>query len=87
MYRKVKKIIDGDTFTTTYNETIRIANFNTPERNRSGFIQATRDLESIIPVGSPVNLVTKATDKWGRKIANVYKKGRNVANLMRNKGW
>jgi endonuclease YncB( thermonuclease family) len=87
MNRTVKEIIDGDTFTTTLSEYVRIANINTPEKGSSGYTRAKSDLRSIIPPGTTVNLSKKATDVYGRIVADVFKDGQNVANLMKNKGW
>ena len=44
----VKTVTDDDTFKTTLGTVIRLARVNTPERGKPGWLQAKRDLESLI---------------------------------------
>lgn len=83
--KRVKRIIDGDTFEVN-DARIRIANFNTPEKGQKNYTKAKKDLSSIIPKGTLVNVNIVAQDKYGRKIANVENKKGNIVDQMKKLG-
>ncbi|MBU1111998.1 MAG: thermonuclease family protein, partial [Nanoarchaeota archaeon] len=83
--RKVKRVIDGDTFEvyTRVNGSrfIRLAGVNAPERYHSGGRQATMKLKRLIE-GKTVTLVPKARS-YGRVVGNVRYKRKSVNKRVR----
>lgn len=76
---KVKKVIDGDTFTTDKRKNpVRLANVNAPEKGKPGATKATNALRKLV-AGQEVTIDTVARDKYGRAVANV-KVGRKSVN-------
>ena len=84
MERKVKKVIDGDTFIVDRKvqgtNKIRLANYNAPESYQFGGRRATNRLRGMIG-GKKVNISPKAKS-YGRVVANVTHKGRSVSRRM-----
>jgi len=76
MRRKVKKVIDGDTFQThtkvSGSNYIRIAGKNAPERNQSGGKQATNQLKR--QIHGKVVTVQPVGRSYGRTVAKVRHK-------------
>ena len=75
---KVKRAIDGDTFTTySRKRPVRLANVDTPEKGQRGAAKATNALKKLIG-GKEVSVDTKARDTYGRSVANVRVGRRSV---------
>ncbi len=80
---KVQKISDGDTITVQTNQdslTIRLACIDAPESDAPQGQQASQRLQQLIPIGTQIRLNIVDTDRYGRKVAEVYK-GNNLVNL------
>lgn len=70
----ITQIIDGDTIYTK-NYKIRLSLTNTPERNESGFTEATAFTSKICPVGSMITVDQddlQPVDVYGRILGKVY---------------
>jgi micrococcal nuclease len=69
----VTRVIDGDTFQINSGETIRLLCVDTPEKNQTGYEEATSYLESLI-LYKEVNLIPSITDKdkYRRLLSYVY---------------
>ncbi|MBA2253228.1 MAG: hypothetical protein H0W13_11110 [Nitrospirales bacterium] len=74
------QVIDGDTFAYGA-ERIRIQGFNAAERSDPGGFAATQRLEILLRQGQ-VTMIPKATDIYGRKVAQIFVDGHNVADLL-----
>ncbi len=78
--RKIKKIIDGDTFETVRKlkgtNFIRIRGKNAPEKGQKGYAISKKKLSRLS--GKVVTLVPKARDKYGRIVAEVRYKRKKV---------
>ncbi len=71
---KITKIVDGDTIYTE-NYKIRLSLTNTPEKDESGFSEATSFTASLCPVGSMVMVNQddlQPYDKYGRLLGEVF---------------
>ena len=78
----VKKVIDGDTFTTTSRKNpVRLANVNAPEKGQRGSGKATQTLKNLIQ-GQKVDINTVARDPYGRSVAKVKVGGKSVNKAM-----
>ena len=75
-------LIDGDTFAYGV-ERIRIQGFNAAERADVGGLEATQRLEQLLQQGR-VTMIRKATDIYGRTVAEVFVDHYNVADLLKN---
>ncbi len=86
----VLSIADGDT--VTVNEAgarlkVRLACIDAPELSQTPYGQASRQaLQSLLPLGSQVTLRIKATDRYGRTVAELLtgKNNRNISNNSNN---
>lgn len=67
----VRYVIDGDTFMTSNNERIRIAEIDAPEHNQDYGLEATEFTKKYL-LGKTVTLKNVDTDKYGRKVCEVY---------------
>lgn len=76
---------DGDTFYTG-SETIRLRGIDTPELGQPKAIEATRRLIALLHEG-PVTIVPRAEDVYGRTVATVYVRGRDIARVLRAEGF
>jgi endonuclease YncB( thermonuclease family) len=78
----VLSIGDGDTITVTEGSRrikIRLACIDAPETSQSpNGMEARKALQVLLPVGSQVTLNSKATDRYGRSIAEVIKGSTNI---------
>ena len=84
---KVKKIIDGDTFTTgSRKRPVRLANVHAPEKGMRGAGAATQTLKDLV-AEQTVSIETVARDKYGRSVAEVKVGNRSVNAAMRRKGY
>jgi endonuclease YncB( thermonuclease family) len=58
---------------------VRLACIDAPETNQAPFgAQARQQLQALAPVGSSVELRIKATDRYGRSVAELSRGGRNL---------
>jgi endonuclease YncB( thermonuclease family) len=81
----VKRVIDGDTFTTTSRKhPVRLANVDAPEKRTKGGPAATKALKNLIS-GQKVEVDTVARDKYRRAVAKVKVDGKSVNNAMNKK--
>ena len=86
----VLSIADGDT--VTVNEAgarlkVRLACIDAPELSQTPYGQASRQaLQALLPLGSQVTLRIKATDRYGRTVAELLtgKNNRNISNNSNN---
>lgn len=84
---KVKKVIDGDTFTTgSRKRAVRLANVHAPEKGMREAGEATRALQNLVQ-GQTVSIETVARDKYGRSVAKVKVGNRSANAAMRRKGY
>lgn len=79
------RTIDGDTFWYGA-ERIRIQGIDTPELSESGGFEASQRLDLMLREG-PVVIVPKATDKYGRTVAEVYVNDQNAARTLVDEGY
>jgi micrococcal nuclease len=86
----VSKIIDGDTFKVkgAWNwdgrrgDTIRAAGYDTPEKDEPGYEEAKQKLKELILNQSVEVKNPQTIDKWDRLVADVYYKGKNLADYF-----
>ena len=78
----VLSIGDGDTLRVREgNRTVnvRLACIDAPESSQAPFgTQARQQLQTLAPIGSNVELRIKATDRYGRSVAELTRSGRNL---------
>ena len=78
----VLSIGDGDTITVTEGSKrikVRLACIDAPETSQSPYgMEARKKLQGLLPIGSQVTLRTKATDRYGRSVAEVIKGSTNI---------
>lgn len=72
MHRKVKvaRVIDGDIFETTDDESIRLVGVNAPEIMNPGGIAAWDELRKMIG-GKEVTILPKGKDMFGRTLVYI----------------
>ena len=79
---EVLSIGDGDTLTVKEGNPrtkVRLACIDAPETSQSPYGKAARQaLKSLLPVGSDVTLRSKATDRYGRTVAEVIRNRSNI---------
>ena len=81
---KVLSIGDGDTIRVsspsgTGKTTVRLACIDAPETSQAPYGNAARQaLQEQLPIGTEVSLRTKATDRYGRTVAEVLKGATNI---------
>jgi endonuclease YncB( thermonuclease family) len=78
----VLSIGDGDTISVTESSRrikVRLACIDAPETSQSPYgMEARKALQVLLPVGSQVTLKSKATDRYGRTVAEVLKGSTNI---------
>jgi micrococcal nuclease len=80
---RVTRVIDGDTFeTASRKHPVRLANVDTPEKGRPGYMAAKSALERMIG-DKEVEIDTKARDVYGRCVAKVEVEGKSVNRAMK----
>lgn len=84
--KKVKRVIDGDTFITQDGGRIRLQNVNAPEKGQKGAPKARQDLTKLVS-RKQVGVETVARDSYGRIVAKVKVGNKSVNRAMREKGW
>jgi len=70
----VLRVVDGDTFDAFPSGRVRLAYFNTPERNMPGYVEVTEALRSLVD-GKTVYLDVdnvNVMDSYNRLVAVVY---------------
>ena len=86
----VLSIGDGDTITVTEGSRrikVRLACIDAPENSQSQYgMEARRALQGLLPIGSQVTLMTKATDRYGRSVAEVLKGSTNINQTLVRSG-
>ena len=86
----VLSIGDGDTITVTEGSRrikVRLACIDAPENSQSPYgMEARRALQGLLPIGSQVTLRTKATDRYGRSVAEVLKGRTNINQTLVRSG-
>jgi endonuclease YncB( thermonuclease family) len=86
----VISIGDGDTIrmqAATGVKTIRLACIDTPESSQSPFGAASRQqLQSLLPIGSTIQVKVKATDRYGRSVGEITRNGRNINQALVGSG-
>ena len=80
---KVLSIGDGDTFRVsspsgTNKTTVRLACIDAPETSQVLGIDARQALQAELPIGTEVSLRPKATDRYGRTVAEVLRGNTNI---------
>jgi len=82
----VPSIGDGDTLRVQDRDrtiTVRLACIDAPEMAQSPWgQQARQQLQSLAPVGAAIALHSKATDRYGRQVAEVSRGGRNINQVL-----
>jgi endonuclease YncB( thermonuclease family) len=78
----VLSIGDGDTISVTEGNQrikVRLACIDAPETSQTPYgIEARKQLQNLLPIGSEVTLKIKATDRYGRSVAEVSKGDINI---------
>ena len=78
----VLSVGDGDTITVTEGSRrikVRLACIDAPETSQSPYgMEARKALQVLLPIGSQVTLNSKATDRYGRSVAEVFKGSANI---------
>lgn len=86
----VLSIGDGDTIRMHSGsgiKTIRLACIDTPETAQSPYGGAARQqLQSLLPVGSAIEVKVKATDRYGRSVGEITRNGRNINQALVGSG-
>ena len=86
----VSEVIDGDTFKVKNEwewdnkrgDTVRASGYNTPEENERGYEGAKKRLSNLI-LNKKVDIKNaKTIDDYGRLVADVYYKGKNLADYF-----
>ena len=81
---KVLSVGDGDTIRVsspsgTGKTTVRLACIDAPENNQNPYGNDARQaLQEHLPIGTEISLRTKATDRFGRTVAEVLKGTNNI---------
>jgi micrococcal nuclease len=97
---KVLRVVDGDTielsidlgFTITWTSTCRLSGINAyelraeDEKLRAKAQRGKEWMEKQLPAGTEVTIVSKALDKYGRPVAEVWKGKMNINNAMLDEG-
>jgi endonuclease YncB( thermonuclease family) len=78
----VLSVGDGDTITITNGAKktkVRLACIDAPETSQTPYgMEARKALQVLLPVGSQVTINSKATDRYGRSVAEVIKGSTNI---------
>ncbi|KGG23264.1 MULTISPECIES: thermonuclease family protein [unclassified Prochlorococcus] len=87
---EVLSIGDGDTLTVIEGNRrikVRLACIDAPETSQSPYGTTARQaLKSLLPVGTDVSLRVKATDRYGRTVAEVIRTGSNINQSLVSSG-
>lgn len=80
---KVLKVTDGDTVTVSHQDkkiVTRLACVDAPEKNAPMGKEASDRLKELLPIGTSVKLNIVDSDRYGRSVAEIYKR-RTFINL------
>lgn len=80
----VNHVVDGDTIEVNYNERVRLAGIQTPERGHKDYDKATLQLARLV-LRKQVKLVRFPEKTYGRTVGVVYVDGKSVNAAMRKK--
>ena len=80
-------VIDGDTIAVGGQVRVRLFGIDAPEMDQPGGVDAKHHLEALI-AGRPVRVRVRATDKYGRTVAQVFNsEGEDVGRAMVANGY
>ena len=86
----VLSIGDGDTIRVRQDSglvRVRLACIDAPETSQSPWgAAARRELQELLPIGHAVEVRRKATDRYGRTVAEVFSGGRNINQALVGSG-
>ena len=83
----VLRVIDGDTFTTSGNQRVRLFGVDTPERNEPCFEEATSRLRELAGGEVRVEFGPRSRDRYGRLLYYVYTQdGDSVDEILVSEG-
>ena len=87
----IKSCYDGDTCTAIDGEKIRLACIDTPELKGKNSdpekgIEA-RDFLNKLVANKEISIKRITKDRYGRTVAEIYKDGKNIQELIVNKGY
>ena len=87
----IKSCYDGDTCTSVDGEKIRLACIDTPElkgKNANKIrAEEARDFLNQLVVNKKVSIKRITKDRYGRTVAEIYKDGTNIQELIVKKGY
>ena len=89
---KVLSVGDGDTIRVTTpsginKTTVRLACIDAPETSQAPYDnEARKALQADLPIGTEVSLRTKATDRYGRTVAEVLRGSTNINQALVQSG-
>ena len=87
----IKSCYDGDTCTAVDGEKIRLACIDTPEikgKNANKIpAEEARDFLNQLVANKKVSIRRITKDRYGRTVAEIYKDGKNIQELIVNKGY
>ena len=87
----IKSCYDGDTCTAVTGEKIRLACIDTPElkgKNANKIpAKEARDFLNQLVANKKVSIKRMTKDRYGRTVAEIYKDGTNIQELIVNKGY
>ena len=87
----IKSCYDGDTCTAVTGEKIRLACIDTPElkgKNANKIpAEEARDFLNQLVANKKVSIKRITKDRYGRTVAEIYKDGTNIQELIVNKGY
>ena len=87
----IKSCYDGDTCTAVDGEKIRLACIDTPElkgKNANKIAaEEARDFLNQLVANKKVSIKRMTKDRYGRTVAEIYKDGTNIQELIVNKGY
>lgn len=90
MAAEILSVGDGDTVAVRDNGKrvkVRLACIDAPETSQRPYGMASRTkLLSLLPVGAQVSLRTKAIDRYGRTVAELFRNGQNINQRMVREG-
>ena len=87
----IQSCYDGDTCTTIDGEKIRLACIDTPEINGKNAnkipAEEARDFLNQLVANKKVSIKRITKDRYGRTVAEIYKDGTNIQELIVKKGY